>query len=177
MTNTTTTYSNQYNTDSKLENTPPLVCFPVWHLSCANKRCWARNNTLVGVISYSASFVGTPTHTEHEMTPLVSFCAWILFYPLEWMLRSVYYIFYILLNSNYIYICLNIYSSHRNSVGILHLSSWDGNSAGMGAGQTKTPCGTPVSITTAKPLSFSHLAPSSIWPCIQCNNVAGTWSF
>ncbi len=103
-TTTTTTHPNQHNTDAELENTPPLVCFPVWRLSCANKRCRAQDNTLVGVISCSVSFVGTPTHTEHKMTPSsVSFRAWILSYPLKWRSRDVYYIFYILLNSNYIY--------------------------------------------------------------------------
>ena len=33
-------------------------------------------------------------------------------------------------------------------MGILHPSLWDMISVGMGAGQPKTPCGTPMSITS-----------------------------
>ena len=35
-------------------------------------------------------------------------------------------------------------------MGIPHPWSWDGISAGTGVGQPKTPCGTPMSITTCK---------------------------
>ena len=75
-----------------------LVCVFSWLASFLwPYPCWAQNHTNEGVISCLASFICPPTYAEHVMTAsLVSFCAQILFYPLEWALRVFikYFIYY-----------------------------------------------------------------------------------
>ena len=127
----------------------------------------AGNDTIVGVVSCSASF----TQTRHEMTPiLVSFHAQCLLYALpctsstKWhpcwchfmlrsfpgplnKLRGVFIKYFIILLYIFNSIYLIQYRAHGNFARILHLWMWDGNSAGAGVGQPKSPHRTPVSIT------------------------------
>jgi len=174
-------------------NTPNTKIHPCWcrftfgMFPLPYNTCQTRNNTLVGVVSCSASLLWPPTHDEHERTPslvffqvqhllssvhstmhemtpmLMSFRAQILSCPVEWTLRGFYSI---IINILYIFhsIYLIEYRACGNFVGIPHLWMRDRNFAGTGAGQPKMPHRTPVSITNQKSSRENTLGYSScLW--------------
>ncbi len=109
-------------------------------------RCRIRNDTLVGVVSSSASFP-QPYHPPSTKQHPCWCCFMLRSFPIPRInFKGVYYIFSILL-FNFIYILIILYSACGNLAGIPHPSLRDRNSAGTGAGQPKMPHGTPVSIT------------------------------
>ena len=157
-------------THAEYKTTPPLVSFCVRCVSLALQHIpstkphphWC--GFMFGV--FPSPYKAT-THAEHETTPsLVRFHARCLSFTLQHtpstkphqrgsgFVFGVFtspYIKYISIFINYIYMysILNIYSVPAGELtGIPHPSSRDGISAGTGAGQSKTPRGTPVSITS-----------------------------